>query len=557
LPTTKEDKVFLYREEERRRRNMEEATVQLKAMQLSEEVTTVGCKALLGDPTQEVNEFELPLECTFEHLVGTLVLRIIGSKEDQAAASTSQPKLKYKDSDGDFVTFNTNGELKDALQWALHHNGQSLEVDASALVELLATQMGRRGGGERGRSRGRTQRREERQRRGKRQRTSILEELDEATRTEWQDMLKRLAEMGFDRERQNIKLMARLNLRLTGNTSEDESKGSSAASEELFKQVVAVLEERKQKRLARLEKRKEGKKEKKEKLSKEERLKMRAERKEKRRRKCHDIKEEQEAEVSSSSSSGSGTSTSSSSSGEERSHQHRRNRKDRRGGRGREDGAGRRRKSEEEEGYLKFDVDNAVDKDSGSVNVQALIEGSWPAGVTHLFLDGNNMLFIADRLRHLTLNRSTRHKAEHCLSRIAEAFTRAMNLKGVRPLSQTVMIYDSIRQSQCSSKDIINTEGASTTTATTRFIVCSARPSYTTSDDQLVAWAQADSDLAKKSIYVTSDRGLKDRLKEAGAFIVKPKGWLLQAVKVVCDAQGWPQDMSLDYVVDRFLQMDD
>eukprot|EP01098_Paradermamoeba_levis_P003454 TRINITY_DN1573_c0_g1_i2.p1 TRINITY_DN1573_c0_g1~~TRINITY_DN1573_c0_g1_i2.p1 ORF type:complete len:286 (-),score=103.28 TRINITY_DN1573_c0_g1_i2:38-895(-) len=138
----------------------------------------------------------------------------------------------------------------------------------------------------------------------------------------------------------------------------------------------------------------------------------------------------------------------------------------------------------------------------------------WPASVTHLYLDGNNMMFLTGSLRSYTLGRK-RSKAEDGLTAISEAFAKAMREKG---LKKTLMIYDHISQRRCYEKQI---EGD------LEFVVCTARPTFTTSDDALVAMAQKCSpELCQRSLYVTSDRGLRERLVATGSLVMKPKEWL-------------------------------
>jgi len=53
---------------------------------------------------------------------------------------------------------------------------------------------------------------------------------------------------------------------------------------------------------------------------------------------------------------------------------------------------------------------------------------SWPSGVTHLYLDGNNMLFVLSPIRSLVLKRKNR-MAEEALEALAKKFSEALNLE--------------------------------------------------------------------------------------------------------------------------------
>jgi rRNA-processing protein FCF1 len=142
--------------------------------------------------------------------------------------------------------------------------------------------------------------------------------------------------------------------------------------------------------------------------------------------------------------------------------------------------------------------------------------------VNALYLDGNNMLFLSAALRKHALGRGQRWKAEAMLTSLAESFAHAKSATG---LQNTVMIYDSISKHRCCVKTL---EGG------TRFAVASARPEFATSDDALVAWAKAMPPAqAKASLFVTSDRELKDRLIAAGVLVTKPKQWVELARRTV------------------------
>jgi len=144
---------------------------------------------------------------------------------------------------------------------------------------------------------------------------------------------------------------------------------------------------------------------------------------------------------------------------------------------------------------------------SVSVNQEQLVL-SWPS-VDQVFLDGNNMLYVTGPIRSLVLGRSC-GKAEEALTKIARAFGEVMGVK-------CTLIFDDTATS-------IVEEG---------FVVCSARPGFTTSDDALVHFQVNGTSSAGSSLYVTSDRGLDERLQAAGGLIYKPKQWFYLAAKVL------------------------
>lgn len=136
---------------------------------------------------------------------------------------------------------------------------------------------------------------------------------------------------------------------------------------------------------------------------------------------------------------------------------------------------------------------------------------NWPAHITKLFLDGNNMLFLTHTLRALTLRQKS--KGEKVLSIIAQQFHEKMNLK------TTHLCFD---QGKSSVRPLSN-----------GFEVSSAKLlNYKIADDALV-------DMAKSQphkgccMFVTSDRELQQRLRALGVVIEKPKNWITFACKIL------------------------
>mmetsp|Transcript_3338 Transcript_3338/g.4588 ORF Transcript_3338/g.4588 Transcript_3338/m.4588 type:complete len:311 (+) Transcript_3338:49-981(+) len=144
-----------------------------------------------------------------------------------------------------------------------------------------------------------------------------------------------------------------------------------------------------------------------------------------------------------------------------------------------------------------------------------LNENGWPAEGKNLYLDGNNMLFVLGPIRKLALQGKRAH-AEFVLQCLAEEFTKKMGL------TKCTLIYDNTKKN----------------VATASFVVCSARPDFATSDDALVAWA---SEPEGKGLYVTSDRGLIERLAAVGSSICKPKQWFSFVARILSD--GGAEDL--------------
>jgi len=135
---------------------------------------------------------------------------------------------------------------------------------------------------------------------------------------------------------------------------------------------------------------------------------------------------------------------------------------------------------------------------------------AWP-GVEHLYLDGNNMLFVTSPLRSLVLSQSVA-KAEECLSFIARSFSQVMSIK-------CTVIFDS------TSLEIREEN----------FSVCSAKPAFGCSDDALVSWQEKSlpSSSGGCNLYVTSDVALGERLRTAGGVVYKPKEWFLLVAEIL------------------------
>jgi len=142
---------------------------------------------------------------------------------------------------------------------------------------------------------------------------------------------------------------------------------------------------------------------------------------------------------------------------------------------------------------------------------------SFPKDTAKLFLDGNNMMFVLEPLRSLTLNHK-RLAAEAAMASVATRFAEVMKLK------ECVLVFDDTKKV---FSDALN-----------NFSVICARPTFPTSDDLLVDLVEkarnsgeANLDLSKW-LFVTSDRELKARLTQLGSSVMSPKEWFFWASSV-------------------------
>jgi len=140
------------------------------------------------------------------------------------------------------------------------------------------------------------------------------------------------------------------------------------------------------------------------------------------------------------------------------------------------------------------------------VNVCELSDkSSWPVSVSHVFLDGNNMLYVANAMRKFAIKK--KGLAEDILTSFARRFREVTN-------ARVTIIFDD-------SNKTVDEPG---------FSVFRARPGFATSDDALVQLAGALEE-KKGSMFVTSDRELLERLEEKGVILVKPKNWMAFAAE--------------------------
>jgi hypothetical protein len=143
----------------------------------------------------------------------------------------------------------------------------------------------------------------------------------------------------------------------------------------------------------------------------------------------------------------------------------------------------------------------------------------WPQQVTRLYLDGNNMLYVAAPLRQMSIHRKW-DSAEVALSSVAFEFTKKLLPAAVK----TTVVFDNATRSVLQSYIADN------------FQILSARPAFATSDDALVQWVQENACASSPviSMVVTSDTELQRRLAAvSGVILVKPKVWMEHAASML------------------------
>jgi len=142
-----------------------------------------------------------------------------------------------------------------------------------------------------------------------------------------------------------------------------------------------------------------------------------------------------------------------------------------------------------------------------TAHVQLTKDGPWPTQFKRIFVDGNNLMFLTNGLRKLTLQKKFR-EIENVLASITEHFSENTKITAI-------LIFDGTPTN--SQKTLPN--GSSLT-------VTSARPEFPTTDQALIHWAKNNPSEVASSVVVTSDRALSGELKVAGLASVKPAEWL-------------------------------
>lgn len=127
----------------------------------------------------------------------------------------------------------------------------------------------------------------------------------------------------------------------------------------------------------------------------------------------------------------------------------------------------------------------------------------WPKNVQYFYLDGNNLLFVDNVIRNLAIKKKRRGEAERVFARLIVKFIEIKNIKN------TFLIFDNTCYKERLSLSNSNDEPL-------LFEVESATPKFFNSDDALCFYAGESSNL-EASLFVTSDKGLEQRLVKRGA----------------------------------------
>jgi len=106
-----------------------------------------------------------------------------------------------------------------------------------------------------------------------------------------------------------------------------------------------------------------------------------------------------------------------------------------------------------------------------TAHVQLTKDGPWPTQFKRIFVDGNNLMFLTNGLRKLTLQKKFR-EIENVLASITEHFSENTKITAI-------LIFDGTPTN--SQKTLPN--GSSLT-------VTSARPEFPTTDQALIHWAK-------------------------------------------------------------------
>jgi len=146
------------------------------------------------------------------------------------------------------------------------------------------------------------------------------------------------------------------------------------------------------------------------------------------------------------------------------------------------------------------------------------LAAGFPVGkFTHLFVDGNNMFYLTDKLRHFTLRGKTRI-TERVLSSVARLFAELVRLNVEIVFDAACSIPENSESTD--STPLVHLDNGSS------FVISSARPSFSTSDAKFLAWARAHPQDAPKTLVITSDRALSAELQTLGVSVAKPGMWL-------------------------------
>ncbi|KRX09339.1 hypothetical protein PPERSA_09223 [Pseudocohnilembus persalinus] len=152
-------------------------------------------------------------------------------------------------------------------------------------------------------------------------------------------------------------------------------------------------------------------------------------------------------------------------------------------------------------------------------NIKGLSLEDWQEKFEYLYVDGNNLFYVLPAIRNLIIQ--NRGKGQEQAEKILGELVRKYSEK-FKKMQKTVLIFDSTRRVENGQK----------------FQVLSARPNFQTSDDNFVFLSENFSQEQKeKSVFITSDRGLVQRLQENGVKFCVKSGLFFDQMKNVLEAQ--------------------
>lgn len=142
-------------------------------------------------------------------------------------------------------------------------------------------------------------------------------------------------------------------------------------------------------------------------------------------------------------------------------------------------------------------------EDDYSKEIFSGLLANWPKNIEFFYLDGNNLLFVDNVIRNMAIKKKRRNEAERVFARLVLKFVEVKSIKN------TILVFDNTCYKERLSLPNKNDE-------LLFFEVESASPKFFNSDDALVYWASENKNL-DGSLFVTSDKGLEQRLLKRGA----------------------------------------
>jgi len=167
---------------------------------------------------------------------------------------------------------------------------------------------------------------------------------------------------------------------------------------------------------------------------------------------------------------------------------------------------------------LEIDDERQRNKKFRAIGNTAIIEipinEPWPAQFERLFVDGNNLMFLTNGIRSLTLRKKFR-ETERAITSVVESFAECVKI-------DAVVMFDGTPTEK--TKDFQNGS---------KVQVTSARPAFPTTDEAFIFWAKSNQNIVRNTLTVTSDRALAGQLSIAGMSITKPSSWFKFVVTVL------------------------